>query len=161
MLNFLALPFFSLLTFLLWSNASEIRIPLGLHHPFAGIRGNVLGLVEVFPWSRPVLYPRLTLQVSSDLDNQDEISPNLLIGNDALRLRIAIDWMNYIFEIDDWLEELDVAGNRKVEEFCMVAMRDPINYKATEPGAIMTKSWCARLEECSSVACKERMMDVM
>ncbi|KAM6496530.1 Isoprenoid synthase domain containing protein [Amanita muscaria] len=117
---------------------------------------------------------KASLRWTADLGNQDEdrrrYFAKIKLGElaalvyptaDALRFRISADWMNYIFVIDDWLDELDVDGNRQMEGLCMAAMRDPINFRATEPGAIMTKSWCARLEENSSVACKERMMDAM
>ncbi|KAM6490009.1 Isoprenoid synthase domain containing protein [Amanita muscaria] len=77
---------------------------------------------------------------------------------DALRLRICIDYMNYVFWLDDKLEDLDVEGNRRLEEYCMAAMRDPVHYRTDVPEAILTKSWCSRLEQASSTAFKDRFM---
>ncbi|KAM6489993.1 terpene synthase [Amanita muscaria] len=77
---------------------------------------------------------------------------------DVQRLRVSIDWMNYIFWLDDQLEAFDVEGNRRVEECCIAAMRDPIQYQTDELAAILTKSWCGRMEQASSTAFKERFM---
>ena len=60
---------------------------------------------------------------------------------DATCLRIMTDFMNYYFNIDDWTDEFDVDDTITMEECCIAAMRDPINFQTDKNVGILTKSY--------------------
>ena len=60
---------------------------------------------------------------------------------DATHLRVVADFLNYLFNIDDWTDEFDVDDTITVEECCMGAMRDPINFQTDKKAGILTKSY--------------------
>jgi hypothetical protein len=60
---------------------------------------------------------------------------------DATCRRVVNDFLNYIFSLDDWLEEFDVDKTITMEECCVAVMRDPINFRTDKNGGILTKSY--------------------
>ena len=60
---------------------------------------------------------------------------------DAPYLRVVVDYMNYLFNLDDWLDEFDVDTTSTMEECCIGAMRDPINFQTDKKAGILTKSY--------------------
>ena len=57
------------------------------------------------------------------------------------RLRVCCDYINFLFTLDDWLEELDVQGNNSIENWCVAAMRDPVNFQTDKKAALLMKSY--------------------
>ena len=60
---------------------------------------------------------------------------------DATRLRIVADFLNFLFNLDDWTDEFDVNDTVTMEECCIGAMRDPINFQTDKKAGILTKSY--------------------
>jgi hypothetical protein len=60
-------------------------------------------------------------------------------------LRVCCDYINFIFTLDDWLEELDVQGNNSIENWCVTAMRDPVNFQTDKKAALLMKSYVTRI----------------
>jgi hypothetical protein len=60
---------------------------------------------------------------------------------DATCLRVVTDFMNYLFNMDDWTDEFDVDDTITMEECCISAMRDPINFQTDKRAGILTKSY--------------------
>ena len=59
---------------------------------------------------------------------------------DAFHLRVCSDFMNWLFNMDDWLDEFDLDGTWGMRECCMSALRDPINFQTEKHGGKMCKS---------------------
>lgn len=59
---------------------------------------------------------------------------------DRFHLRVCDDFMNYLFNLDDWLDEFDPDDTHGLAHCCISAMRDPINFQTEKRAGIMTKS---------------------
>lgn len=59
---------------------------------------------------------------------------------DPFRLRICSDFMNFLFNLDDWLDEFGVEDTHGIAECCLSAMRNPHTYKTSKRVGNMTKS---------------------
>ncbi len=95
---------------------------------------------------------------------------------DSPHLRVCCDYINYLFNLDDWLEELDVQGNSSVEDCCIAAMRDPVNFQTDKKAGLLMKSYVqlqlhilayvliapdrffSRFSQTASRACQERFI---
>ncbi len=62
---------------------------------------------------------------------------------DSPHLRVCCDYINYLFNLDDWLEELDVQGNSSVEDCCIAAMRDPVNFQTDKKAGTFLRGRCS------------------
>lgn len=60
---------------------------------------------------------------------------------DAFHLRVCSDFMNWLFNMDDWLDEFDVDGTWGMRECCISSFRDPINSQAETLCGKMCKSY--------------------
>jgi hypothetical protein len=60
---------------------------------------------------------------------------------DAFHLRVCSDFMNYLFNLDDWLDEFDVARTNGMAACCIGAMRDPFTFQTDKAAGKMTKSY--------------------
>ena len=60
---------------------------------------------------------------------------------DVTRRRVVTDFMNYLFNMDDWTDEFDISDTVTMEECCISAMRDPINFQTDKKAGILTKSY--------------------
>lgn len=59
---------------------------------------------------------------------------------DPFHLRVCDDFMNYLFNLDDWLDEFDVEDTYGMADCCIGAMLDPINFQTNKRAGTMTKS---------------------
>ena len=59
---------------------------------------------------------------------------------DEFHLRVCSDFMNWLFNMDDWLDEFDVTDTWGMRECCIGAFRDPINFETNKLGGLMSKS---------------------
>jgi hypothetical protein len=59
---------------------------------------------------------------------------------DAFHLRVCSDFLNWLFNMDDWLDEFDVDGTREMRECYIAAFRDPVNFQTDKLGGKMCKS---------------------
>lgn len=59
---------------------------------------------------------------------------------DASHLRVCSDFMNWLFNMDDWLDDFDVDDIWGMRECCISAFRDPINFQTEKLGGKMCKS---------------------
>jgi len=59
---------------------------------------------------------------------------------DAFHLRVGSDFMNWLFNADDWLDEFDVDSTREMQECCISAFRDPINFQTEKLSGKICKS---------------------
>ena len=59
---------------------------------------------------------------------------------DEFHLRVCSDFMNWLFNMDDWLDEFDVTDTWGMRESCIGAFRDPINFETNKLGGLMSKS---------------------
>ncbi|KAF4571081.1 terpene cyclase [Pleurotus pulmonarius] len=80
---------------------------------------------------------------------------------DAFHLRVCVDFMNYLFNLDDWLDEFDVEGTRGMHDCCVGAMRDPLNFETDKRAGIMTKSFFSRFIQTGGPGCTERFIHTM
>ncbi|KAG1868648.1 isoprenoid synthase domain-containing protein [Suillus subluteus] len=76
---------------------------------------------------------------------------------DAFHLRVCCDFINWIFLIDDWMEN-GVVDAREARECCISAFRDPINFETEQLGAKMCKSFFSRFRETAGPGCTERFI---
>jgi hypothetical protein len=65
---------------------------------------------------------------------------------DAFHLRVCSDFLNWLFNMDDWLDEFDVDSTLGMRECCMSAFRDPINFQTEKHGGEMCKSYVGLLD---------------
>lgn len=59
---------------------------------------------------------------------------------DPFHLRVCDDFMNYLFNLDDWLDEFDLEDTYGMAECCIGAMRDPMDFVTDKRAGNMTKS---------------------
>ncbi|PFH45586.1 hypothetical protein AMATHDRAFT_71495 [Amanita thiersii Skay4041] len=77
---------------------------------------------------------------------------------DPQHLRVCDDFMNYLFNLDDWLDEFDVEGTVGMERCCVDAMRDPVGYETDKRAGVMTKSFFGRLVQTAGPGCRDRFI---
>lgn len=59
---------------------------------------------------------------------------------DEFSLRVCVDFMNWLFNMDDWLDEFDVGGTVGMRECVMGAMKDPFNFKTDKAAGKLAQS---------------------
>ncbi|KAG1725838.1 isoprenoid synthase domain-containing protein [Suillus lakei] len=79
---------------------------------------------------------------------------------DALHFRVCVDFLNFIFTIDDWME-FGIIDARGARESCISALRDPINFHTEELAAKMCKSYFSRFKMTGGPGCTERFIQAM
>lgn len=70
-----------------------------------------------------------------------ELTASCYPDADAFHLRVCSDFMNWLFNMDDWLDEFDVTDTWGMRESCIGAFRDPIHFETSKLGGLMSKSW--------------------
>ncbi|KAJ8597532.1 terpenoid synthase [Rhizopogon salebrosus TDB-379] len=80
---------------------------------------------------------------------------------DAFHLRVCSDFLNWLFNMDDWLDEFDVDGTREMRECCIAAFRDPVNFQTDKLGGKMCKSYFGRFMQTGGSGCTERFINTM
>ena len=59
---------------------------------------------------------------------------------DPYHVRVCDDFMNYLFNLDDWLDDFDLDDTYGLANCCIAAMRDPFTYETDKKAGLMTKS---------------------
>ncbi|KAG1731134.1 isoprenoid synthase domain-containing protein [Suillus lakei] len=90
-----------------------------------------------------------------------ELGAAIYPGADAFHLRVCADFLNWLFTMDDWLDECDVDGAMGMRECCISAFRDPINFQTDKLGGMMCKSYFSRFRETGGHGCTERFIHRM
>ncbi|KAF8442269.1 isoprenoid synthase domain-containing protein [Boletus edulis BED1] len=80
---------------------------------------------------------------------------------DEFHLRVCSDFMNWLFNMDDWLDEFDVTDTWGMRECCIGAFRDPINFQTDKLGGLMSKSFFGRFIQTGGPGCTERFIHTM
>ncbi|KAF9237780.1 isoprenoid synthase domain-containing protein [Melanogaster broomeanus] len=80
---------------------------------------------------------------------------------DASHLRVCADFMNWFFEMDDWLEEFDVDDTLGMRDSCIGAFRDPIDFQTEKLSAKMAKSFFGRFIRTGGPGCTQRFIRTM
>ncbi|KAG2061081.1 terpenoid synthase [Suillus hirtellus] len=80
---------------------------------------------------------------------------------DAFHLRVCSDFLNWLFNMDDWLDEFDVDGTWGMRECCISAFRDPINFQTEKLAGKMCKSYFSRFMQTGGPGCTERFIHTM
>lgn len=80
---------------------------------------------------------------------------------DASHLRILSDFLNWIFTVDDYLDDRDVDDARGMRECCISALRDPINFQTENPAGKICKSIFSRFIETAGPGCTERFIHAL
>ncbi|KAL0945451.1 hypothetical protein HGRIS_000941 [Hohenbuehelia grisea] len=80
---------------------------------------------------------------------------------DASHLQVCVDFMNYLFNLDDWLDEFDVGGTHGMHRCCIDAMHDPLNYQTEYRAGKMTKSFFGRFIQTGGPGCAKRFIHTM
>ncbi|KAG2369007.1 isoprenoid synthase domain-containing protein [Suillus spraguei] len=80
---------------------------------------------------------------------------------DAFHLRVCSDFMNWLFNVDDLLDEFDVDGTWGMRECCISAIRDPINFQTEKLAGKMCKSFFSRFMQTGGPGCTERFINTM
>ncbi|KAG9315373.1 isoprenoid synthase domain-containing protein [Chiua virens] len=78
-----------------------------------------------------------------------ELTASCYPDADEFHLRVCSDFMNWLFNMDDWLDEFDVTDTWGMRECCIGAFRDPNNFQTDKLGGLMSKSYVASLSSCS------------
>ncbi|KAH7884778.1 isoprenoid synthase domain-containing protein [Phlebopus sp. FC_14] len=82
-------------------------------------------------------------------------------NTDACHLRVCSDFMNWLFNMDDWLDEFDVEGTWGMRECCIGAFRDPIHFQTEKLAGQMCKSFFSRFIRTGGPGCTERFIHTM
>ena len=55
-------------------------------------------------------------------------------------LRVCVDFMNWLFNMDDWLDEFDLEGTVAMRECILGAMRNPKGFKTNKAAGKLAQS---------------------
>ncbi|TFK27829.1 terpene synthase [Coprinopsis marcescibilis] len=77
---------------------------------------------------------------------------------DLFHLRVCDDFMNYLFNLDDWLDEFDLDDTYGMANCCLAAMRDPVGCDTDKRAGLMTKSYFARYVSTAGFRSTERFI---
>ncbi|KAF5342403.1 hypothetical protein D9611_001384 [Ephemerocybe angulata] len=80
---------------------------------------------------------------------------------DPYHLRVCDDFMNYLFNLDDWLDEFDLDDTYGLAKCCLAAMRDPFTFETDKKAGLMTKSFFSRFVRTAGPGCTERFIQNM
>jgi hypothetical protein len=58
----------------------------------------------------------------------------------AFHLRVCTDFMNYLFNLDDWLDEFDVKDTNGMAACCLNALRNPHTFQTDKAAGKMSMS---------------------
>ncbi|KAJ2934699.1 hypothetical protein H1R20_g2413, partial [Candolleomyces eurysporus] len=81
---------------------------------------------------------------------------------EPFQLRVCDDFMNYLFNLDDWLDEFDqLTDTYGMANCCIAAMGDPFNFQTDKRAGLMTKSFFSRFVRTAGSGCAERFIQNM
>ncbi|EIW83595.1 terpene synthase [Coniophora puteana RWD-64-598 SS2] len=80
---------------------------------------------------------------------------------DASHLRVCVDFMNWLFNMDDWLDDFDVDDTWGMRHCCLGAFRDPVGFETDKLGGLMSKSFFSRFRQDGGPGCTERFIHTM
>jgi hypothetical protein len=60
---------------------------------------------------------------------------------DASHLRVSMDFVNWLFTVDDWTDEFDVDDTLGMRECCISVFRDPMNFETEKLCGQMCESY--------------------
>lgn len=69
-----------------------------------------------------------------------ELTASCYPDSDPFHLRVCDDFMNFLFNLDDWLDEFDVEGTNGMANCCIQAMCDPLGFETDKTAGKLTKS---------------------
>jgi hypothetical protein len=59
---------------------------------------------------------------------------------DEFGLRVCVDFMNWLFNMDDWLDEFDVEGTLGMRDCIMRTMKDPRRFRTDKAAGKLAQS---------------------
>ncbi|KAG8212951.1 isoprenoid synthase domain-containing protein [Butyriboletus roseoflavus] len=90
-----------------------------------------------------------------------ELTASCYPYSDEFHLRVCSDFMNWLFNMDDWLDEFDVTDTWGMRESCIGAFRDPIHFETRKIGGLMCKSYFSRFIQTGGPGCTKRFIHTM
>ncbi len=79
-----------------------------------------------------------------------ELTASCYPDANADRLRVCDDFMNYLFNLDDWLDEFDVDDTNGMRDCCIGGMLNPRGFETDKKAGLLTKSYvCAIALPCA------------
>ena len=127
-------PEHSVAGFILPNLVSDCHYPLLLNpHCYSVARASEKWLLQ----GARLVEPRVTKFMGL---KAGELTAACYPNADEFHLRVCSDFMNWLFNMDDWLDEFDVTDTWGIREACIGAFRDPINFETNKLGGLMSKS---------------------
>ncbi|EAU85264.1 terpene synthase [Coprinopsis cinerea okayama7 len=80
---------------------------------------------------------------------------------DAFHLRVSDDFMNFLFNADDWLDDFDIEDTYGLANCTVRALRDPVNFITDKRAGLMTKSYFSRFLKTAGPRCTERFIQTL
>ncbi|EKM77998.1 hypothetical protein AGABI1DRAFT_76352 [Agaricus bisporus var. burnettii JB137-S8] len=80
---------------------------------------------------------------------------------DGFRLRVCDDFMNYLFNLDDWLDDFDVNDTYGMRNCCIGVMQDPQSFQTKKRAGRLTKHFFKRFAKGAGPGCRERFIHSM
>ncbi|KAG2052387.1 terpenoid synthase [Suillus hirtellus] len=72
---------------------------------------------------------------------------------DVSHLRILSDFLNWVFMVDDYLDDHDINDVRGMHECCISALCNPINFQMEDPAGKICKSIFSHIKETAGPGC--------
>ncbi|KAG2031237.1 isoprenoid synthase domain-containing protein [Suillus americanus] len=142
-------------TFILPDLVNDCHYPLRLNpNSYPVSRASEQWLIQGARLAEPKLTEFMGLQAG-------ELTAACYPDADAFRLRVCSDFLNWLFNMDDWLDEFDVDGTWGIRECCLSAFRDPINSQTEKLSGKMCKSYFSRFMQTGGPGCTERFIQTM
>ncbi|KAI0749320.1 terpenoid synthase [Daedaleopsis nitida] len=80
---------------------------------------------------------------------------------DAPRLRVAADFLNFLFTLDDWSDEFSAEDTYGLAECVMRALWDPEGFATDKAAGRLAKSFFSRFRQDAGPRCTRRFVDTM
>ncbi|OJA19105.1 hypothetical protein AZE42_10031 [Rhizopogon vesiculosus] len=149
------LPDSDLAGFILPDLVSECHYPLQLNsHCYPVSRASEQWLINGGRLAEPRITKFMGLHAG-------ELSAACYPDADAFHLRVIADFINWLFVMDDWLDEFDVDGTWGMRDCCISAFRDPVNFQTETLTGKMCKSYFSRFMQTGGPGCTERFIHTM
>ncbi|KAH9943692.1 isoprenoid synthase domain-containing protein [Amylocystis lapponica] len=76
-------------------------------------------------------------------------------------LRCCADFLNYLFNLDDWSDEFDTTGTAGLAECVMNTLYEPETYKSDAVASVITRDFWLRMLKSIGPNAKKRFIDTM
>ncbi|KAI0833420.1 terpenoid synthase [Trametes gibbosa] len=80
---------------------------------------------------------------------------------DPDKLRVASDFMNFLFTLDDWSDEFDAEDTCGLAECVMGALDDPVGFETSKAAGKLAKSFFGRYRRTAGPGCTQRFIHTM